>query len=198
MHLVPVRHASDPIVTEVTTVSDRALARQAALGDRDAFAQIFRRHAAAMFRYALRMLDGNTDDAEEAVQEALAKAWEHLPQFRGESALRTWLFTITANVILAARRRRRPVAIDDDLLSAIPDAAATSPPAVLQGSELRHALERALAELPWRQRGVWLLREVEGLSYTEIAEVLETTPAVVRGQLHRARRTLAVRMVQWR
>ena len=60
------------------------------------------------------------------------------------------------------------------------------------------ALNLALLELPWRQRASWLLRELEGFSYEEIARVLDTTPGVVRGQLHRARRTLATRMEQWR
>lgn len=64
--------------------------------------------------------------------------------------------------------------------------------------ELREVLELALTELPWRQRAVWLLREIEELSYTEIAEILHTTPTVVRGRLHRARASLKVRMAQWR
>ena len=63
---------------------------------------------------------------------------------------------------------------------------------------MRDALNSALAELPWRQRAAWLLREVEGMPYAQIARVLDTNETVVRGQLHRARRTLSVRMEQWR
>ena len=63
--------------------------------------------------------------------------------------------------------------------------------------ELLDALELGLTELPWRQRACWILREVEGLRYDDIAKILQTTPTVVRGQLHRARRSLAVRMEQW-
>jgi len=185
----------DDAVDEVT---DLVLARSAGMGDRAAFATIFDRHAAAMFRYAVNMLDGDLDAAEDAVQDALERAWSKLPGFRGEAQLRTWLFRITANVVLSARRRRRPIAVDDELLTALPAMPETGPVHHVEHAELRAALELALTELPWRQRAAWLLREMEGLSYDEIADVLQTSPAVVRGQLHRARGTLAVRMVQWR
>lgn len=177
---------------------DGALARRAGLGDRQAFTEIFHRHAESMFRYANHMLDGAPEDAEDAVQNALIKAWQHLPQFRGEAALRTWLFRITANEVLNARRRRRPELVDDQLLAVEADRPELSPARELEHSELWETLTVALGELPWRQRASWLLKEMEGLSYDEIAIVLETSPTVVRGQLHRARRTLAVRMSQWR
>ena len=187
-----------PPSTPIEHASDLVLARSAGLGDREAFAIIFDRHAGAMFRYAVNMLDGDLHAAEDAVQDALERAWSNLPAFRGDAQLRTWLFRITANVVLSARRRRRPIAVDDELLSALPATPATEPIHEVEHSELRAALELALTELPWRQRATWLLREMEDLSYDEIADVLQTSPAVVRGQLHRARGTLAVRMVQWR
>lgn len=177
---------------------DAGLARRAALGDREAFGEIVDRHGAALFRYALRMLDGDAAAAEDAVQEALARAWRALPGFRGDAALRTWLFTITGNVALADRRRRRPVPVDDRLLAVVPAPAHRDPYRQVESAELRRALGAALGELPWRQRACWLLREGEGLSYEEIADVLGTTPTVVRGQLHRARGTLSVRMAAWR
>ena len=201
--IAPTRSLGEPPRGELVNdpaddISDLVLARRASLGDRAAFAVIFDRHGAAMFRYAVSMLDGDLDAAEDVVQDALERAWSKLPSFRGEAQLRTWLFRITANVVLSARRRRRPIAVDDQLLTALPTAVEAGPVGELEHSELRAALELALTELPWRQRAAWLLREMEGLSYEEIAEVLQTSPTVVRGQLHRARGTLAVRMVQWR
>lgn len=178
--------------------NDHDLAQQAALGDRSAFAEIFDRHAATMFRYAVHMLDGDVDEAEEAVQEALTQAWLHLPQFRGDSALQTWLFRITANCVLSARRSRRPKAATEDWLLNVPAGPAADPVAHTQHEELWAALGAALSELPWRQRASWLLRELDGLAYEEIADILDTSPTVVRGQLHRARRTLALRLAQWR
>lgn len=178
--------------------SDHVLARRAALGDRTAFAEIFARHAAALYRLAVRMLDGDHQAAEDAVQEALTKAWLQIDGFRGDASLRTWLFRLTANECHNSRRRRRPIPIDDDLITALTPDSAPSAEDAMGGRSLLEALDLALRELPWRQRATWLLREVEGLSYDEIATALSTTSTVVRGQLHRARATLAVRMARWR
>lgn len=174
------------------------LARRSALGDRGAFALIVHRHGAAMYRYAVHMLDGNVHDAEDAVQNAWIKVWQNLPGFRGEAALRTWLFTITSNEVYSLRRRRHPRAVDDELLVGRADAASGEPGNIVVEGELWHTLGLALTELPWRQRASWLLREIEGLTYADIAAVLDTSTTVVRGQLHRARASLAVRMAQWR
>lgn len=189
---------SDPAVGSSEGTSDAVLARRSALGDRRAFALIVKRHGAAMYRYAVHMLDGHEHDAEDAVQTALIKAWQHLPGFRGDAELRTWLFTIVSNEVYSARRRRHPQALDDDLLVGRADPAVGDPADRVVQGEIWYALGLALTELPWRQRASWLLREIEGLSYEEIAAVLETSTTVVRGQLHRARSSLAVRMAQWR
>lgn len=95
------------------------------------------------------------------------------------------------------RRRRRPIPVDDGLLEPHGQQGTSSSDASESG-DLWRALDRALAELPWRQRATWLLREMDGLSYGEIAQILETTTTVVRGQLHRARATLAIRLEAWR
>lgn len=194
----PAPGRQQPPPPDASEPDDRDLARWAALGDRAAFGTIVDRHGPAMFRYALRMADGDAAAAEDAVQEALAQAWFGLPRFRGDAALRTWLFTITGNAVLRARRRRRPISVDDRLLNTVPAPAQRDPYRQVEAQELHRALVVALAELPWRQRASWLLRESEGLSYEEIADVLGTTTTVVRGQLHRARATLAVRMASWR
>lgn len=176
---------------------DDLLVRRAALGDRAAFATMVRRHGPGMFRYAATMLDHNVHDAEDAVQNAFTQAWRELPRFRGDSSLRTWLFRITANEALAYRRRRRPVPVDDELLTPLLGRSRDDPEHQVSTEELERALVLALGELPWRQRACWVLAEQEGLSYVEIAQALGTTVTVVRGQLARARRTLAVRMNQW-
>ncbi|MEP6528151.1 MAG: RNA polymerase sigma factor [Nocardioidaceae bacterium] len=185
--LVSVRHRSDDV-----------LARRAALGDRASFAEIFGRHASALYRYAVRMLDGDHQAAEDAVQETMTKAWLNLDRFRGDAGLRTWLFRLLVNQCSDIRRRRRPIAVDDGLLSVLAADTAPEPAEAATVVELREALDLALLELPWRQRAAWLLREIEELTYAEIAEILGTSVTVVRGQLHRARATLAIRMAQWR
>ncbi len=178
--------------------SDEVLAQRAALGDKAAFSVIFARHGAAVHRYAVRMLDGDHQAAEDAVQEAFTKAWLRMDSFHGKAAFRTWLFRIVSNVCLSARRRRRPISVDDALFDTHANRTFPEPQEQADAEELRQLLDRALQELPWRQRAAWLLREIEDLSYEEIAEALQTTPSVVRGQLHRARATLRMRMAQWR
>lgn len=188
----------------LAAATQQALARRAGLGDRAAYEELFRRLFPSTFRFALRMLDSDTGLAEDAVQEAWVKAWRGLPDFRGTSTFSTWLFSIVSREALEVRRRRRPVAVDGELLEPILDrstpasARPQDPAQAVLADELWHTLTLALMELPWRQRASWLLRELEGFSYDDIARVLDTTPTVVRGQLHRARRTLAIRMEQWR
>jgi RNA polymerase sigma-70 factor (ECF subfamily) len=188
---------------EVDRASDAALARRAGLGDRAAFEELFRRLFSPTYRFALRMLDGDAQAAEDVVQESWVKAWRALPDFRGDSAVQTWVFSIVTREAAGVRRRRRPIAVDDELLEPLvargdTDPRRRDPAQAVLARELWETLSLALRELPWRQRASWLLREVEGLSYQDIARVLDTTPTVIRGQLHRARRTLAIRMEQWR
>lgn len=176
---------------------DVALARAAALGDREAFEQIVRLHGPGMLRYARRVLH-DAGDAEEAVQDAFVAAWRSLDRYRGNSALRTWLFGLTSHKAVDLARRARPRPVDDELLAARPAGAGSDPWKQASATELARALDRALAELPYRQRACWLLAELEGLTHAEIAEVLGTGPDVVRGQLFRARRALEERMARWR
>jgi RNA polymerase sigma-70 factor, ECF subfamily len=179
-------------------VPDEVLARRAALGDRGAFGAVVDRHGPALYRYARRMLDDHRD-TEDCVQEAFAAAWTSLPHFEGRSSLRTWLFAITAHKVRSAQRRRGrtalplPFAPDDEA-----DPLAVDPASSVEGTDLLDALNRALRELPPEQRSTWLLREVEGLSYDQIAVVSGTTTSTVRGQLHRARTHLIRRMEAWR
>lgn len=177
--------------------SDESLARAAALGDRDAFEVVVRRHGPALHRYARRTLldDGDT---QEAVQDAFIAAWQRLPQWRGDSALRTWLFSITAHKAADLRRRRRPVPVPGDDLLDLPAGRSADPERRAAGTSLAAALELELARLPERQRSVWVLREIEQLSHAEICEVLGMGPDTERGLLARARRTLSERMSSWR
>lgn len=176
---------------------DTALARAAALGDPDAFEEIVLRHGPALYRYA-RRLTRDDGEAQDAVQEALLGAWKGIDRFEGRSGLRTWLFSLTARKVADRYRRARADPVDDALLTTRPAGSDSDPFEQASGSELRQALDRALAELPYRQRACWLLVEVEQLTQAEVAQVLGISPDAVRGQLFRARRTLEERMARWR
>lgn len=202
-----VRHQGDDGWADVAKASDQALARRAGLGDRAAFEELFARLFPGTLRFATQLLDGDERAAEDVVQAAWVKAWRALPRFEGRSKVQTWVFTIVQREAYERRRRRRPVAVDNEILeplmrrdvrTSLTHGAETDPERQLLTSELWRTLTLALGELPWTQRASWVLRELEGLSYADIARVLDTTPTVVRGQLHRARRTLAIRMEQWR
>lgn len=176
---------------------DAALVRAAGLGDVEAFEEIVHRHGPALYRYA-RRLTRDDGEAQDAVQEALIGAWHGIERFEGRSALRTWLFSLTARKVADRHRRARADPIDDRLLSTRTAGPGSDPFEQASGSELRRALDRALAELPYLQRACWLLIEVERLTQAEAAQVLGTTPGSVRGQLFRARRGLEERMARWR
>lgn len=177
--------------------ADLALARAASMGDREAFEAIVRRYGPGMLRYARRVLQ-DPGDAEEAVQDAFMAAWRSMDRFRGDSALRTWLFGLTSHKAVDLSRRRRPQPVVDELLAALPAGATTDPWEHASAGDLARALDRALTQLPYRQRACWLLVELEGLSQVEAAQVLRIGPDAVRGQLFRARRSLEERMARWR
>lgn len=177
---------------------DHVLVRRSRLGDRAAFDGIVERHGPGMYRFALRMVGGHQADAAEVVQEAFISAWKNLETFEARSSLKTWLFSLTSRRAADLQRKRRPTPVDDDLLAAITPPTSRDPLQDVMDRELVAALQVALSELPTQQRAVWLLREVEDMSYDEIATTLAMTPDSVRGQLHRGRQKLAERMAPWR
>ena len=193
-----VRHTSRVSADALAAASDGALVRAARLGDDDAFGELVDRYGPGMLRYARRLVNGSDADAGEVVQEAFISAWKGLDSFRGESSLKTWLFRLVHRRAVDLLRHRRPTPIDDDLLSRVVKVADDNPLQDVLDSELLEALQEALDELPWNQRSAWLLREVEGLGYDEIAHAMGTTVGSVRGHLHRGRRQLAERMARWR
>lgn len=177
--------------------SEAALLRAARLGDQTAYEGLVDLHGPAMLRYARRLMGGD-DGAKDVVQEAFVSAWKDLERFEGRSSVRTWLFRIVHRRAVDAQRVRRPVPVDDPMISRLSLPAPDDPLAEVLRGELLAALQVALSELPGPQRGVWLLREVEGLSYDEIADVMQLPVGSVRGHLHRGRRALAERMETWR
>ncbi|KIQ16842.1 RNA polymerase sigma factor [Rhodococcus sp. MEB064] len=177
--------------------NDAALVDAAVIGDRVAFEAIVAAHGPAMFRYARNMLR-DEGLAEEVVQDAFVAAWKNLGNYRSDSALRTWLFSITAHKAIDATRRRVPRPAEEWLFDDAVSDASDDPEVRATESGFLAELRRALASLPQVQRSCWLLREVEGMSHVEIGEVLSMSPSAVRGQVTRARRTLSERMAAWR
>lgn len=160
--------------------------QRAQAGDPDAFRILYEGHVGRIYALCLR-LAGDAARAEELVQDTFVRAWQKLPDFRGESAFGTWLFRIAVNVALAERRAagRREARIG---LTADPDALPTAGRTVDPGDRLD--LEQAIAGLPPGARAVFLLYDVEGYQHTEISEMTGIAEGTSKAQLFRARRLL--------
>jgi RNA polymerase sigma-70 factor (ECF subfamily) len=156
-------------------------------GDERAATQLVARHAPALARFA--SASGAGADVEELVQDTFVRAFGALETFRGDSSLRTWLFTIERRLLLdrrrAERRRGAEVALEEGHLTTRQDALE----AVLAG-ESRERLRAAVGRLSPTQREVFTLRVGEGLSYKEIAEAVGTTEGAARVHYHNAMRAL--------
>ncbi|MGW3461060.1 RNA polymerase sigma factor [Streptomyces olivaceoviridis] len=176
---------------------DRLLAVRAAEGDEDAFAVLVQRHSRSLLTLARCML-GNPQDAEEAVQDAFISAWRHLPEYRHRAEFRTWMYRITVNRCQTMCRRRPPPLPLDAVAEPAAGDAWSQPARTAEQDAATAALSRALAELDAGQRVCWILREVQGLPYKEIAHVTRTGEQTVRGRLFRARRSLQEAMGPWR
>lgn len=164
-------------------ISDRELAELVVnQGDEAAFRALYRRHSPAVHQFVLRLLGGDTHEAEDVMQETWLRAARALERFRWESALRTWISGIALNRVREmARKKGRQMA-------EVPDGwEAGAPPQDVTG---RIDLERAMHLLPQGFRTVLVLHDVEGFTHEEIGEQLGIASGTSKSQLHRARRAM--------
>lgn len=191
-------------------LADEVLARRAALGDQQSFTVLVDRHGPALHRHVSRML-ADPGVVEDVLQESLLCAWRGLPGFRGEAGVRTWLFAIARRQVFAVSRRSsltpspapaNPAGVAGEVVAGRVVAgqvtASGDPAEISVECAFVQAIEAALQLLPEKQRSAWLLKEVEGMTYSEIATVLEVGPGAVRGLLARARATLSAALQGWR
>jgi RNA polymerase sigma-70 factor (ECF subfamily) len=175
-------------------VADEAeLIRRAQNGDRVAFGALVERYQRRVVSVAQAVVH-NQDDALELAQETFVRAYENLPKFESRSSFSTWLYRITANLAIDFRRRegRHTVLRGDDAereLDRLPSHRGDSFNEAVRG-ELSKRINEALKELTAEHRAVILLREVEGLSYDEISDVLQCPRGTVMSRLHYARSRL--------
>ncbi|MFI9822027.1 RNA polymerase sigma factor [Streptomyces sp. NPDC052013] len=175
---------------------DRVLAVRASEGDDDAFAVLVRRHSRPLLALARHLL-GSQADAEDVVQDAFLSAWRRLPEFRHSASFGTWMYRIVTNRCLNTLRRPRAVPLDKVPEPVAHDASA-SPASAAEADAATAALLQALRALHPDLRACWVLRELHGLHYQEIAHVTGTSEQTVRGRLFRARRALQEAMRPWR
>jgi RNA polymerase sigma-70 factor (ECF subfamily) len=176
----------------VPAEGEAALVDRARAGDRDAFEELVRRHAERLYAVVLRFVaDG--EEAQEVTQEAFLRAWRGIERFEGRSRFFTWLYRIGINEAKRRAGRQPPVpvaSLEDEPVPEAPDWS-EAPETRSEQGDLRRVLEQAIRSLPVEYRTTIVLRDVEGLSTREAAEVMDLGEAAFKSRLHRAR--LAVR-----
>ncbi|MEW5838010.1 MAG: RNA polymerase sigma factor RpoE [Pseudomonadota bacterium] len=177
--------------------SDQQLVELAKAGDSFAFELLLRKYQHKVSKLIMRYVR-DMDEALDLTQETFIKAWKALPGFRGDSQFYTWLYRIAVNTaknfLSTAHQQTHRVDLDADESDQYADApglvTSDTPESVMNGAELHQLLKRALSELPEDLRSAITLREFEGLSYEEIAEVMDCPIGTVRSRIFRAREAL--------
>lgn len=197
--------ATTPPTDERSATDDLVLLRRAQTGDFAAFEQLVDRLQERVYRVAYRIL-GQTQDAEDVVQQTFLSMIEHIDTFRGESSVATWVLRIATNFALKLLRKKRglpTVSFDgqNDTLDTVPHPEyiarwRNAPDNLAERAELRDLLDRAIAELDDKYRVVFVLRDIEDLSTEETAEVLGLSVSNVKVRLLRARMQLRERLTR--
>lgn len=174
-------------------MNERELIARLQKRDEAAFEELIRQYEKKVYTLCFRMC-GNSEDAEEAAQDAFLALWRGIGRFRQESSLSTWIYRLATNACIDTLRRRKKqsgsVSLDDEELFV--DAVDTSPQPqeTVEHRETQKLLQEGLSALPEEYRKVLILREIEGLSYTEIAESASIELGTVKSRISRGRSLL--------
>lgn len=186
-------------------IDDRELVARAQKGDRAAFRSLFDRYSRRAYSLAFGVVR-NPDDALDVVQDAFIKAHRHLDKFEGQASFYTWLYRIVMNLAIDHIRKHRrqktvdfaDAAIDEAALgedSLIPRIIGGNPGRSLLDKEIRDRIGVALDELSDNHRAVLVMRELEGLSYEEMAQAMGCSKGTIMSRLFHARRNMQKRLV---
>jgi RNA polymerase sigma-70 factor (ECF subfamily) len=189
---------------ETTTLENEPeLLRRAQAGDEDAFGEIMRAYYERVFRTVVGVLR-DEHEARDVCQEVWITVWKNLATFRGDAKFSTWVHPIAVRRAIDSLRRREKwlhrflpfLAERDEAVESVPEPVATdaNPREESERAERSERFEQALATLPEKHRSVLVLREVEGLSYDEIAKTINCKPGTVMSRLFNARRMLAQKL----
>lgn len=180
--------------------ADNLLLERARTGDRQAIEALLERHQAQVYRFGMKMCR-DPEDAKDVLQDTLLSMARGVRDFRGASSISTWLYTIARNFCIKKRRKSKLApngerSLDSEMLGEGRQLAdpARSPDEALAGKQVEQALEQAIRSLEPMYREVLLLRDVEGLTAPEVAEVLGVSIQAVKSRLHRARLSVRARV----
>jgi RNA polymerase sigma-70 factor (ECF subfamily) len=190
-----------PPTRRLAELSDRALALRAQDGDPDAFDVLIDRHQGRLFRIAYLVL-GDRQDSEDVVQETLLTGWKRLRLLEDPDAVRAWLAQICSRRATDIARRRARRATDahrpEDLHRHRDPSSRADPAHASEVNAQMRALAQVLATMDPDLRACWTLREIDGMSYRQIAAALDVTESTARGRIARARTHVIDYMKEWR
>jgi RNA polymerase sigma-70 factor, ECF subfamily len=194
--------ASEPAEEVDRKKDDLELVKRLQAGDQSAFRALFDRYNRRAFAVAFGVVK-NQEDALDVVQEAFIKVHKHVASFQGSSSFYTWLYRIVMNLAIDhVRRARKVIEFDDSIKredaagdgALLPRLGHENPAKVIGRQELSRKMEAALEQLPEYHRAVIVLREIDGLSYEEMAKVLRVPKGTIMSRLFHARRKMQERL----
>lgn len=183
-------HGLHSSIEELRRADDNALMETFQRGNEKAFGVLYERYRNDVYRFAMKMVKYNEDLASDAFQDIFVKVYEKAGTFQGTGSVKSWLMMITRNVclnMLRTEQRQTPMGDYDEVPT--PDRS-LEPEHISERNALREAIECAIDELPQDLREVIVLREVDGYSYEEIANQIDSNIGVVRQRIWRARQKL--------
>jgi RNA polymerase sigma-70 factor (ECF subfamily) len=182
----------------LTPEQEKLIIEQVALGETDAFEELLLANQKNVYNLALKMT-GNQTDAEDITQEAFFKAFRLLSSFRGDSRFSVWLYRITHNLCIDFLRKKKKTptvpllksdADGEEVVADIPDEGETPESSAIR-RELSETINKSIDELETLQREIIIMREITGMSYSDISKTLNISEGTVKSRLSRARKTLA-------
>lgn len=190
---------ADELSPERVSLFEKLLVRRLQRGDARAFRELVRKHQDRVYSLCLRML-GDAHEAEDVSQEVFLAVHRHLPHFRGDCRLTTWVFRVAKNHCLNRIKYLGRREADDDSVFERTDGGAHAegfvsrpdrPDQAMLGAEERRAVQKALCGLSPEHRLLVVLRDIEGMSYEDVGRIADLPPGTVKSRLHRARAHLA-------
>lgn len=171
---------------------ERKLIEECLAGNTSAFGELVSRHQDRLYNTVLRLLD-YPEDARDVVQEAFLHAYQSLHSFKGDARFFTWLYRIAVNTAISLKRKRRmllrlqPTADGDGTLDPLDPHEANRPDHAMEMAEQEKQVHEALSRLSVEHRTVLVLKDMEGMKYEEMADILQVPIGTIRSRLHRAR-----------
>jgi RNA polymerase sigma-70 factor, ECF subfamily len=175
---------------KVEVRSDVELIQAFQTGDERAYAELYVRRKSEVYTFCLRMLGGDADAASDAFQDVFIKVYEKGDTFRDGTNVMGWLYMIARNTCLNVHRAKKPNDTIENHQSLMSNDRTLAPEFGQEQSFLRDMLEKAIASLPEEFREPFILREFDGFSYSEIAEMTGTTLAITKVRIHRAKQKM--------